>query len=240
MKPTFPLSLSLLLLLLLLSLLLVRNAAAQVSVPRQNAAELRQAADSFLHAQTNELNGKVNILISAIDTRLNLPPCLTLEPFMPTGTRAWGKTTVGVRCLAPTPWTIYLQANVSLIADYLVAAMSLPQGQLITSNSLKKMTGDLSVLPASVVTDPSKALGRTLNTALPSGAPLRVDALRAQIAVQQGQAVRLVSVGPGFRISADARAMSNANEGQLVQVKTLAGQQISGIAKMGGQVEVNY
>jgi flagella basal body P-ring formation protein FlgA len=41
-------------------------------------------------------------------------------------------------------------------------------------------------------------------------------------------------------VSSDARALNNANEGQLTQVRTPAGQVISGIAKLGGIVEITY
>jgi flagella basal body P-ring formation protein FlgA len=34
--------------------------------------------------------------------------------------------------------------------------------------------------------------------------------------------------------------MAKANEGQLVQVKVASGQVITGIARNGGQVEVNF
>ena len=45
--------------------------------------------------------------------------------FMPTGARLWGRTTVGVRCAGERPWTIYLQARVSLHATYYLAARAL-------------------------------------------------------------------------------------------------------------------
>jgi flagella basal body P-ring formation protein FlgA len=58
--------------------------------------------------------------------------------------------------------------------------------------------------------------------------------------VQQGQSVRVVSSGPGFRVSTEARALNNASEGQIAQARTASGQVVSGIAKAGGVVEVGY
>ncbi|RAE77565.1 flagellar basal body P-ring formation protein FlgA, partial [Burkholderia multivorans] len=51
-----------------------------------------------------------------------LAACTTLEPFLPTGARLWGRTTVGVRCAGERPWTVYLQAKVTVHATYYVAA----------------------------------------------------------------------------------------------------------------------
>jgi flagella basal body P-ring formation protein FlgA len=52
--------------------------------------------------------------------------------------------------------------------------------------------------------------------------------------------VKLVSEGPGFRVSAEGRALGNAADGQLVQVRAPSGQTVSGIARSGGIVEVRY
>jgi flagella basal body P-ring formation protein FlgA len=41
-------------------------------------------------------------------------------------------------------------------------------------------------------------------------------------------------------VSAEGRALGNAMEGQMVQAKTAGGQIVSGVAKMGGTLEVNY
>jgi flagella basal body P-ring formation protein FlgA len=58
--------------------------------------------------------------------------------------------------------------------------------------------------------------------------------------VQQGQSVRLVSNGNGFSVSSEARAIGNAAEGQVVQVRTPAGAVVSGTARAGGLVEVSF
>jgi len=41
-------------------------------------------------------------------------------------------------------------------------------------------------------------------------------------------------------VSAEGRALANANEGQVVQVKVASGQVVSGIARVGGQIQVGY
>lgn len=222
-------------------LLLIAHAAhAQAPAPRQDHAALRQTIEQFLSAQTAGLPGQASVTVGQIDSRLALAACAAPEAFLPNGSRAWGKTTVGVRCNVPTPWTIYVAATVRVQGDYIAAAAPLAQGQSIGPNDLATIKGDLAALPPGVITDPSQAVGHTLSRSVPLGAPLRQDALRSRQAVQQGQVVRLVSAGPGFRVSTEGRAMSNAGEGQIAQARTPTGQVVSGIAKMGGVVEVSY
>lgn len=226
--------------LLIILSLAAQCAAAQQAPARQDLGVLRQVAEQHLQVQAAGLPGTVTITVGALDQRMQLAACPAPEAFQPPGARAWGKTTVGVRCAAPTPWTVYIQSQVSVQASYVAAAMPLAQGQAIDASQLVMVKGDLAALPNGVLTDMAQAVGRTSSMSLPSGAPLRADILKSKPVVQQGQAVRIVSGGSGFRVSAEARAIGNAGEGQVVQVRTPAGAIISGVAKAGGLVEVVF
>ena len=93
-------------------------------------------------------------------------------------------------------------------------------------------------LPAGVLTEPAQAIGRKLSGSLRAGMPLRIDALREPPAVQQGQQVALVVVGPGFRVSSAGTTLGKAPEGKVVQVRTASGSVITGIVRPGPVVEV--
>jgi flagella basal body P-ring formation protein FlgA len=214
---------------------------ASAAVPgRQNTAVLRSVVEQFLRVQSAGLPGEVSVTVTPVDSRLNLAACPVPQAFLAPGSRAWGKTTVGVRCTAPSPWTTYIQASVTVMADYIASAVPLAQGQAIEQGQLISMRGDLTALPAGIATDMSQVIGRSVNISLPSGTPMRLDVLRSKPVVQQGQLVRLVSSGAGFRVSAEGRAIGTAGDGQIVQVRTPSGQQISGVARSGGMVEVTF
>src|SRR6266704_2460703 len=73
-----------------------------------------------------------------------------------------------------------------------------------------------------------------------AGGPLRRDMMRAVPVVSQNQTVKLISEGRGFSISTDGKALNNAAEGQVVQVRIVSGQVVGGIARAGGIVNVSY
>lgn len=226
--------------LLIAAAFLAQGVFAQTLALRQDHEQMRQTAEQFLRLQTAGLPGEINIAVAPLDARLSLPACAMPQAFLPNGGRAWGKTTVGIRCSVPTPWTVYVSATVQVFGDYIAAAAPLAQGQSIGPNDIARIRGDLTTLPPGIITDPSQAVGRTAGISLALGTPLRQDALRTVQAVQQGQMVRLVSIGSGFRVSTEGRALSNGGEGQVIQARTPAGQTVSGVAKMGGIVEVSY
>ena len=213
---------------------------AQDTSPRQDHAALRTSIERFLQKETAGLPGKVSVEVGAIDPRLNLPGCIEPEVFLPGGSRVWGKTTVGARCTAPSAWRIYVSATVRVRGNYIAAAAPLAQGRKIEVDDIVIRNGELTTLPAGLVTSFEQAVGRSLVHSVPAGAPLRQDVLRTDRVVQQGQMVRLVSTGSGFRVSAEGRALNNAQEGQVAQARTSNGQVISGIAKSGGIVEVAH
>jgi flagella basal body P-ring formation protein FlgA len=227
-------------LIFLFTLSLSGGTLAQEAVARQDHKLVRQAVEQFLQTQSAGLPGTAAITVGSIDPRLNLPACAAPEAYLPQGGRAWGKTMVGVRCSAPAAWNIYVSATVRVQGEYIATAAPLTQGRSIGPDDIRKVKGDLTALPAGIITDASQAVGRTLAMSLPPGTPLRQDALRNQQAIQQGQTVRVVSSGPGFSVSSEARALNNANDGQVTQARTPNGQVVSGVARMGGIVEVTY
>jgi flagella basal body P-ring formation protein FlgA len=215
--------------------------SAQTQVPnRQNLVVLKEKITEFLQNQTVGYPGKTNISVGSIDPNTKLAACHNIEVFMPNGSRVWGKTSVGARCSGEANWTIYVQANISVLSQYLVAAAPLAQGSVISQEHCMFENGDLTQLPPGIFTDIAQALGRTVNISVPAGAVLRQDILKQSPVVQRGQTVTVTSQGNGFKVAAEGQALGNAAEGQVVQVKVASGQVISGIAKAGGQVEIKF
>jgi len=205
---------------------------------QQDPTALQAHAERFLQTQTGGLPGTVTIQVKP--PRSSLPACAALDAFQPAGSRSIGKIIVGVRCLAPTPWTVYLSAQVRVIGSYAVTRQPLPANHVLTAADITLREGDLGSLPADVVTDADAMLGYRAVSGLAAGAPLRSALLRPPLAVQQGQTTRLVMNGPGFSVQSEGQALANASRGDRVRVKTRSGQVISGVAHDGQQVMVTF
>lgn len=207
--------------------------SAHAAAP-QDPAVVQAHAERFLKMQSSGLPGTLTIEVKP--PRAALPACAALEAFQTGGVRSIGRTTVGVRCLAPQTWTVYLAANVRLIAAYAVTRHPLPANHVLTAADLTLREGNLGDLPTDVARDVTALLGYRTVSGLAAGAPLRATLLRAPLAVQQGQTTRLVLNGPGFSVQTEGQALANAGRGERVRVKTRSGQVVSGVAQDGQQV----
>lgn len=200
--------------------------------------QLRMTVENYLRTQTRGLPGEVQISVGTLDPRLQLPACSAFAPFLPPGAQLWGRVTIGVRCQGPASWTVYLPVQIQVIGNYLVTARPMNPGEALQPGDFALQKGDLTAMPAGVLTSPEQAAGKTLRSALGGGMPVRSDMLIAPFVVQQGQDVRLVTQGQGFSASNDGKALNNAAEGQVARARTSNGQTVSGIARQGGIIEI--
>jgi len=219
-------------------LLLGGGAPSHASIEQAQLAQIHKSVEQLVRRQTAGLPGKVSFTLGAIDTRLNLPACPAPEAFIPAGVRLWGNASVGVRCSGSNPWTIYVPVSVRILTGVVVAAQALAQGRSIEPSDMVVQEADLGQLPLAVITEPQQALGRIVTLSVAPGQPLRQDLLRSPPVIQQGQSVTLRAQGAGFKVSAEGKAVTNAAEGQVAQVRTPSGRTVSGIARLGAIVDI--
>jgi flagella basal body P-ring formation protein FlgA len=224
--------------LLISCLLAIALLAPHAFAANQDPARIQVTAERFLLSQADSSGNQVSVMVKP--PRATLPACAALEAFSMPGSRAAGRLTVGVRCVAPSKWTVYLQAQVKSIGRYVVTARALSANHVLTEADLLVREGDLGLLPVDVASHPAALAGHRTVSGVAAGAALRTGLLRAPQVVQQGQPTRIMLVGPGFSVQSDGQALANAGRGDRVRVKTASGQVISGIARDGQQVEVVF
>ena len=209
------------------------------AIQYQEISLIKHAVEDFIYRNTATLSAQVIANVDKIDKHLSLPKCLELEPFVPTGGRLWGKTSVGVRCNSPSAtWTIYVQAEVNVMANVLQVARPVSIGQTLAHEDITLQNVNLTQTPDGLFTDATQVIGKVATTNLTAGQPLRPQMLRAPYVVLRGQKVNLVVQGRGFSISSEGQALADAAEGQVVQVRNKSGRITSGIARMNSVVEI--
>ena len=172
---------------------------------------------------------RVEVVIGQIDPRLHLAPCQKVEPYLPSNTRLWGRSRIGLRCTqGRTAWNVYLPITVKAYGRALVATTGAASGSVLKADDLVEAEVDLAEEMSPALVDPDQAIGRTLAQALKPGQSLRLGHLKARVWFSAGDTVKVVALGDGFSLEGAAQALSNGIEGQPARVRTENGHVLTG------------
>jgi flagella basal body P-ring formation protein FlgA len=182
---------------------------------------------------------RLEVDVGALDSRLRLAPCDRVEPYLPTGTRLWGRTRIGLRCTqGVTLWNVYLPLTVKVFGPGLVAVAALPAGTVLAPAHLQP--GEVNLAEgAAGLRAAEAALGRTLARPLAAGQALHPADLRARQWFAAGDTVQITATGPGFRVSGEGQALGPGMEGQPARVRTEGGRVVVGMPVAEQRLELN-
>jgi flagella basal body P-ring formation protein FlgA len=173
---------------------------------------------------------RIDVQVGHLDARLRLAPCQKVEPYLPPGTRLWGKARIGLRCTqGPVAWNVFLPIAVKVYAKALVSSGPLPAGSVIGASDLAQAEVDLAEDPSAALADADLVVGRTLARALSAGQSLRQSHLKPRQWFAAGDVVKVTAVGPGFSVAGEGQALTPGVEGQAARVKTESGRVLTGI-----------
>ncbi len=206
----------------------------------QPLATIQRQAHEFLVAQHRNRTEPPQIRLSDLDPRLRLPKCgVALEAFLPGGAKTVGNTSVGVRCPAPRPWTVYQSASVRIFDQVLVASRFLVKGTVLGAADLQAERRELSALSGGYETVPERLIGKQLRRALTTGTVIAPQAVKAVPLIKQGETVTLVIRQGGMEVSSSGVALSDADLGERLRVRNEASKRvIEGTVTASHRVEV--
>jgi len=212
------------------ALLLLASGAA-------HAGAAEDAAQVFLQDAARHLGNDVTVTVPAPEVAL--PPCTDPQPFLPGhDQRLLGRVTVGVRC--GDGQTRYLQARVTAIGQYWVAAQDIPVGTLVTESMLEARSGDLTTLPRQAVLDENAAVGRVTTRTLARGSVIQGSQLQAPALIQRNRTVSVEAVGQGFRVVRQGEALQDGALGDTVRVRMSNRSILTGVVAGDGVVKVSF
>lgn len=209
--------------------------------PPMDLGTLGQQASALIQdgARASLPGARIEVEVGQLDPRLRLAPCRKITPYLPPGLPAWGKTRVGLRCEdGRARWNVSLPVTVHVWTISLVARGALPAGTVLDASHLQLAEVDLAAAPGRAVSSLEQALGRTLARTVADGAALRLPDLKSRQWFAAGDTVRLVAVGPGWRIASEGQAVTAGIEGQMARVRTEGGRVVQGRPVAEREMEV--
>ena len=206
-------------------------------------AQSSSAGPEFLDATQRWLNNAVvgvrpagasalrmEVTVGELDSRLKLAPCPRVEPYIPVGTRLWGKTRLGLRCLdGVTKWNVFLPVTVKAYGAAWVIKGNVASGAVLTEADAIETEVDWAEEVSPIASSPAQWVGQVAVRALTTGQALRQGMIRPAQVFQAGAQIRVVAKGAGFQISSDGQAMSAGVVGQPARVRMDGGRVMSGV-----------
>ena len=211
------------------------------------AGGLEQMARDFLQPAVDQAMAeqagmplRAEVVMGALDARLRLAPCNGIEPFLPPGTRLWGRSRVGLRCVdGPTRWSVYLPVTVQAFGPAWVLKSPVQAGETLTQEHAQRAEIDWASHPSPVLGTPERWVGQQAAYALTPGQAIRQNMVRPSQAFEAGAPVKVSSSGRGFAVTVTGQALNTGLVGQTARVRLPNGKVVSGLVRADQSVELS-
>ncbi|MDP2261849.1 MAG: flagellar basal body P-ring formation chaperone FlgA [Hydrogenophaga sp.] len=218
----------------------------QAVAPAPDSANLAELARAFVEpslaaalSQAGASALRPEIIMGSLDARLRLAPCARVEAHLPPGTRLWGRSRIGLRCVeGATRWNVFLPVTVKAWGPAWVLNRAVPAGTPLTQEDAEMAEVDWAEHAAHVLAAPSLWVGQQAAYTLVAGQALRQHMVRPPQAFAAGSQVRVVQTGSGFQVVVTGEALAAGLVGQATRVRLPGGRVVSGLVRDGQTVEL--
>lgn len=216
--------------------LLLGLACAVAAQDGAGSADVQDLGQRWLNQALTEQhsagNGalRMEVVSGQLDSRLRLAPCARVEPYLPAGSRLWGRTRIGLRCVdGPTRWNVFLPVTVRAFGAAWVVKGGVAAGAVLTESDAMQVEVDWADEVSPVLAEASRWIGQVATRPLLAGQALRQGMVRPAQVFPVGAQVRVVAQGSGFQIASDGQALTPGVVGQTARVRMDSGRAVSGV-----------
>lgn len=195
----------------------------------QDLDAIAESARTFLQQRiASDGVSAPQVSINRLDNRLRLTPCSApLEAFLPQSNgRLQGRVTVGVRCVEPKPWTLYVQAQLQLLAPVVVSRRPLNRGTQIAVDDLIVREQDIAQLNSGYFSAVDELIGMELTRSLQGGMVLNPAMLQRPRLIARGDRVSIEVRSSQLQVRMAGQALADGAAGERIQVRNLSSKRV--------------
>jgi flagella basal body P-ring formation protein FlgA len=182
---------------------------------------------------------RMEVQVGKLDPRLNLAPCLRVEPYLPSGSKLWGRTRIGMRCVeGAKPWNVFMPVTIRAFGPAWVLVNNVSMGEVLTHEHAMQSEVDWAESPHSIIALPDDWVGQTAARNLTAGMALRQTMVKAPEIFKPGAGVKVLVQGSGFAVTSSGKALESGSSGQNVRVRMENGRTVIGTVNQQGEVVV--
>lgn len=197
--------------------------AGVAAATTQSLDAVQAAAEDYVRGHLPTSRAKHYVSAARLDPRLRLASCASpLETFAQNPAAFGARVTVGVRCTAANPWTLYVPVAVEVEIPVLVLRRSLARRARVAMTDVEPQVRRLPGSAASFIEDIASLQGHRLKRSLPVGTALTVDMLTPDVLVRRGQQVTLIAALGAVEIRAQGQALSEGGVADRIRVQNVS------------------
>ena len=226
-----------------LGLLLLAIAAPPASAgvsATESHDNIRAAAEQHVLDRIDDLQGRVEVKVGSLDSRLRLAECdRALETYDSPNALSGGRGVVGVRCEGSKPWKLYVPVRIAVIDEVVVTRRSVVRGETLQADDLTLSEMDTSKLRKAYFTQIEDAVGLRSKRSIASGSVVHAGLLKRVNLVKRGSRVEIIANFDGLDVRMRGEALTDGGRGDRIRVKNLSsGRVVTGTVTGSGVIQV--
>ena len=184
-------------------------------------ADISSTAEQFaLAALDTSAYSDLQVQAQALDTRLRLKQCdVPLQASSNSATLKAGRTTISVRCVGTSPWSLYVPVTISANVAVVMIKGPVTRGTLLSAENLTLVHTPVAQLPPNYLSNIHEVSGRELIRAVNNDTVATVAMLKEQHMIQKGQEVIILAQSISFQIRMSGTALENGQNGARIAVR---------------------
>lgn len=116
---------------------------------------------------------------------------------------------------------IRAMVDIERLADVVVTSRPLGRHKIITLEDISVKRVDISKLPANIISDPGKVIGKRTKRSINPATILRTDLVQLPPIVKRGDVVTIIAEADSFKITALGKIKKKAHRGERVKIINL-------------------
>lgn len=214
-------------------------AAASASTGDLSALSSQWLEGALAQAPAQTMPLRMEVQVGRLDPRLNLAPCQKIDPYLPSGSKLWGRTRIGLRCVeGDKPWNVFLPVTIKAFGPAWVLTSNVSAGDVISHDQVMQSEVDWAESPHAIIALQEDWAGQTAARNLTAGMALRQTMVKPPQLFAMGAVVKVLVGGGGFSVTSSGKALEAGGEGQTVRVRMDNNRTVMGTVNARGEVVV--
>lgn len=213
-----------------------------------SASTLQQLVHEFVHQElmqtlpSDVTDEDLQITVSNLDARLNLPQCDGFIRQAITSPQPYGANlTVKAMCDGTQRWSVFVPVKVEVYSPAVVAVNSLARGHLITEGDVQIVRVNTSAQGYGHLASLDAVRGMALKRPLRAGEVLRTSHLLAPNVVKRGDNVVVEARNSGISVVVSGTALAAGQVGDQIKVRNIQSNRVVDAKVVApGKVEVTF